>query len=122
MTREAAFPRRRGAPIVAAALAVALAWPAPAMAQEEGSEPDAGQEGPVRIVPAEREQTPERPAPRRQTETARPAPTVTLERGPVAAAGTPLWIVDPETNRLIACVYERTAAAPRINCVSRPLP
>ncbi|NBC32250.1 MAG: hypothetical protein GVY13_06190 [Alphaproteobacteria bacterium] len=106
----------RGAAI-AAALAVALAWPATGAAQQQPGGPDGDSAGPVRIVPAERPEPPEPPQ-RQQQGPAR----VTLDRGLVATAGAPLWIVDAENNRLIACVYERTAGAPRINCVTRSLP
>lgn len=105
------------APIVAAALAVASVWPVMAAAQQQPGGPDDGASGPVRIVPAERPEPPEPPQ-RQQQGPAR----VTLDRWLVATAGAPLWIVDAENNRLIACVYERTAGGPRINCITRSLP
>ena len=113
---------------VALGLIVSLVVAGPSFAQDAqqdpAASPDAEESGPVRIVPpsAEGEPTPRE----RQRQVAEPRRDITVNldslQGMRVAAGSPLWIVDPERNRIIACTLERTAGTPRIACSSRPLP
>lgn len=89
--------------------------------EEPGTEPP--RSGPVRIVPQD-SGTRARPDDRDQADAPQRDVTVNLDGGfgqPIAA-GSPLWIIDEETNRLIACDLERTSRDQRIVCYSRPLP
>ena len=114
---------------MALGLAVPLGLSMPGLAQQAQQDPAASPEseqpdGPVRIVPptAENEPTPRE----RQRQVSDPQRNITVNldsvQGPRVAAGSPLWIVDPDRNVIIACTLQRTAGSPRITCSSRSLP